>query len=267
MRKLLFICLLLLTSYSSMAEAITIVKQQDSIAQTEELEFTEIGSAEDSIANSQSPDTAIQKTLPAAQPTSAEGPIKVSLWMTFLLGILSGLAAFIMPCIFPMVPLTVSFFTKRAETKGKGIKAAMLYGLSIIAIYVGLGMIITLIWGGAALNELSTDGFFNVFIFLILIVFGISFLGAFEITLPSRFVNKLDEKSDSKGFTGIFFMAATLTVVSFSCTGPLIGGFLTVIDKDLLTPIIAMFGFSLSLASIFTIFAIFPGLMTSLPKS
>jgi thiol:disulfide interchange protein len=199
--------------------------------------------------------------------TAAVAGKPTSLWVTFLLGLIAGITAFFLPCIYPMVPLTISFFTKRAETKGKGIQGAVLYGLSIILIYVAIGTIITLIFGGSALNQLSTNGFFNVFIFLILVIFGISFLGAFEITLPSSFVNKLDSKSDSKGLTGIFFMAATLTVVSFSCTGPLIGGFLIGIEKDLLTPIVAMFGFSLALASIFTILAIFPSWLTSLPKS
>jgi len=168
-----------------------------------------------------------------------------------------------------MVPLTVSYFTKRAETKGKGIQGAIIYGVSIIVIYVVLGLLITVIFGASALNELATDGFFNVFIFLILLIFGISFLGAFEITLPSSFVNKMDSKSDSKGLTGIFFMAATLAVVSFSCTGPLIGTLLVTVGQTggFLAPIMGMFGFSLALALIFVVFAIFPSWMTSLPKS
>lgn len=232
----------------------------------DDLDFTTVGSAEDSLANSEvkvaKVDTLKSEIASASKPVE-----KKSIWLTFVLGFLGGLAAFILPCIYPMVPLTVSFFTKRAETKGKGIQGAMLYGLSIILIYVAVGTIITLIFGGSALNQLSTNGFFNVFIFLILLIFGISFLGAFEIILPSSFVNKLDSKSDSKGLTGIFFMAATLTVVSFSCTGPLIGTLLVSIDTDLLTPIVAMFGFSLSLALLFTMFAIFPSWLTSLPKS
>ena len=246
------------------------MKLQDTTAttSTDDIQFTEVGSAKDSVANSLVKDSVGKDTVVKASPSSLEkAQPKQSLWITFGLGLLAGIAAFFLPCIFPMVPLTVGFFTKRAESKAKGIRSAIIYGLSIIVIYVALGVIITLIWGASALNEISTDGFFNIFIFLILVVFGISFLGAFEITLPSSFVNKLDAKSDSKGLSGIFFMAATLAVVSFSCTGPLIGTSLVAINTDLLTPIIVMFGFSLSLAVIFTMFAIFPSLMTGLPKS
>lgn len=236
----------------------------------DDIEFTTIGSEEDSIAQSkitvdlEEPAIPIEKQEVATDTAHQKDG---SLWTIFVIGFLGGFAAFIMPCIYPMVPLTVSFFTKRAESRGKGIGAAMLYGLSIIVIYVLIGMIITLIWGASALNQLSTNGVFNIVIFLILLVFGISFLGAFEITLPSKWVNKLDGKSDTNGLTGIFFMAATLTVVSFSCTGPIIGSVLVSINKDLLAPVVAMFGFSLSLALIFTIFAIFPNWLTSLPKS
>ncbi len=240
--------------------------QTDTTISVDDVSFTTVGSKEDSIANSKvkaTPVDTVKKTV--VSPVKPEE--NKSLWVKFVIGFLGGLAAFILPCIYPMVPLTVSFFTKRAETKGKGIQGAILYGLSIILIYVGVGTIITLIFGGSALNQLSTNGFFNVFIFLILVIFGISFLGAFEIILPSSFVNKLDSKSDSKGLTGIFFMAATLTVVSFSCTGPIIGSLLVSIDQDLLTPIVAMFGFSLALALLFTMFAIFPTWLTSLPKS
>ena len=234
-----------------------------------DIEFTTIGSAEDSIANSKIPASkeVVTDTVKSGSATAAPATEPTSLWVTFGLGLLAGLAAFFLPCIFPMVPLTVGFFTKRAESKAKGIRSAIIYGLSIIVIYVGLGIIITLIWGASALNQISTDGFFNVFIFIILLIFGISFLGAFEIMLPSSIVNKLDAKSDSKGLGGIFFMAATLAVVSFSCTGPLIGTSLVAINTDLLTPVVVMFGFSLSLALIFTTFAIFPSLMTGLPKS
>ncbi|MFD0940307.1 protein-disulfide reductase DsbD family protein [Pedobacter boryungensis] len=232
-------------------------------------QFTTIGSAEDSIANSKVKpvEAGIDSVKTKASASTNTEAKPVSLWVTFGLGLLAGLAAFFLPCIFPMVPLTVGFFTKRAESKGKGIRSAIIYGLSIIVIYVALGVIITLIWGASALNQISTDGFFNIFIFLILVIFGVSFLGAFEITLPSSFVNKLDAKSDSKGLSGIFFMAATLAVVSFSCTGPLIGTSLVAINTDLWTPVVVMFGFSLSLALIFTLFAIFPSLMTGLPKS
>ena len=234
----------------------------------DDLDFTAVGSTEDSLKNN-----VVETKVPSIDPVKSSDTIvvqdakPVSLWITFGLGLLAGIAAFFLPCIFPMVPLTVGFFTKRAESKAKGITSAIIYGLSIIVIYVGLGVIITLIWGASALNQISTNGFFNILIFLILVIFGVSFLGAFEITLPSSLVNKLDSKSDSKGLGGIFFMAATLAVVSFSCTGPLIGTSLVAINTDLLTPIVVMFGFSLSLALIFTMFAIFPSLMTGLPKS
>ena len=260
----LFSLFLLLTPKQSHA----IKLQTDTtVAQVpDDLNFTPVGTAEDSTPNKKVKNTAIDSiktTVDSAQPAQ----ITQSLWVTFGLGLLAGIAAFFLPCIFPMVPLTVGFFTKRAESRAKGIRSAIIYGLSIVVIYVGLGTVITLIWGASALNQISTDGFFNVFIFLILVVFGISFLGAFEITLPSSFVNKLDAKSDSKGLSGIFFMAATLAVVSFSCTGPLIGTSLVAINTDLFTPIVVMLGFSLSLALIFTLFAIFPSMMTGLPKS
>ncbi|MGY3054460.1 thiol:disulfide interchange protein [Pedobacter sp. UYEF25] len=232
----------------------------------DDLVFTEVGAVTDTVSNKAEKNSA-KLTSPKTSEVQTAPKAKQSLWITFGLGLLAGIAAFFLPCIFPMVPLTVGFFTKRAESRAKGIKSAVIYGLSIIVIYVALGVIITLIWGASALNELSTDGFFNIFIFLILVIFGVSFLGAFEITLPSSFVNKLDSKSDAKGLSGIFFMAATLAVVSFSCTGPLIGTSLVAINTDLLTPIVVMFGFSFSLAFIFTMFAIFPSLMSGLPKS
>lgn len=247
-------------------------KQADTTEVTDEMddiEFITVGSKEDSLANNKAAKAKEITVDTAAAPlvSSPQTAEATSLWVTFGLGLLAGIAAFFLPCIFPMVPLTVGFFTKRAESRAKGIRSAIIYGLSIIVIYVGLGIIITLIWGASALNQISTDGFFNIFIFIILLIFGISFLGAFEIMLPSSVVNKLDSKSDSKGLGGIFFMAATLAVVSFSCTGPLIGTSLVAINTDLMTPIVVMFGFSLSLALIFTTFAIFPSFMTALPKS
>ena len=232
--------------------------------------FTEVGSAQDSAANSLVKDSVKKDTAASVKQTKTKPDKGESegLLSIFAAGFIAGLIAFLLPCIFPMVPLTVSYFTKRAETKGKGIQGAVIYGISIIVIYVFLGLLITIIFGASALNELATDGFFNVFIFLVLLIFGISFLGAFEITLPSSFVNKMDAKSDSKGLTGIFFMAATLAVVSFSCTGPLIGTLLvTVGQSGYLAPVMGMFGFSLALALIFVVFAIFPSWLTGLPKS
>jgi thiol:disulfide interchange protein DsbD len=192
-----------------------------------------------------------------------------SLLAIFLAGFLGGLAAFFLPCIYPMVPLTVSFFTKRTGTRAQGIKAAVIYGLSIIAIYVGLGLLITALFGASALNEAASSAAFNLVFFAILVVFALSFLGAFEITLPSFFVNKMDQKSEGGGWIGLFFMAFTLALVSFSCTGPLIGTLLVeaVSKGTYLGPALGMFGFSLALALPFTAFAIFPSWLKALPKS
>ncbi len=192
-----------------------------------------------------------------------------SLWAIFIAGFLGGLAAFIMPCIFPMLPLTVSYFTKSTGTRRQAVGKALLYGASIIVIYVVIGLLVTLIFGASALNDFSTNGVFNMLFFILLVVFAASFLGAFELTLPSSWVNKMDEKSDSKGLTGIFFMAATLALVSFSCTGPIVGYLLVEAATmgALLGPAMGMFGFALALAIPFALFAMFPSMMKSLPKS
>lgn len=192
-----------------------------------------------------------------------------TLWAIFIAGIIGGFAAFLMPCIYPMVPLTVSYFTKQSGTRTKGIINALLYGLFIIVIYVALGMLVTLLFGASALNEAASSAWFNLLFFLIIIVFAISFLGAFEITLPSRFINKVDEKSNQSGFLGLFFMAFTLALVSFSCTGPIIGYLLVeaVAEGALLGPAIGMLGFSIALAVPFMIFAFFPSLLKEMPKS
>ena len=192
-----------------------------------------------------------------------------SLWGIFLAGFIGGLAAFFMPCIYPMIPLTVSFFTKKSGSRAKGIQSAIIYGLSIILVYVALGLLITLIFGASALNEAASSATFNLLFFVALIVFGISFLGAFEITLPSSLVNKMDEKSNQNGFIGLFFMAFTLALVSFSCTGPIIGTLLVdaVSKGSYLGPAIGMLGFSSALAIPFTLFAIFPSWLKEMPKS
>ena len=192
-----------------------------------------------------------------------------SLWAIFLAGFIGGLAALIMPCIFPMLPLTVSYFTKSASSKGKAVSKALIYGVSIIVIYVVLGLLVTVIFGADALNELSTNGVFNFAFFILLVVFAASFLGAFELTLPSSWVNKMDSKADHSGLGGLFFMAATLALVSFSCTGPIIGTLLVQAATmgALLGPAIGMFGFSLALAIPFALFALFPSWLKSLPKS
>lgn len=187
----------------------------------------------------------------------------------FLAGFAGGLLAFFMPCIYPMIPLTVSFFTKRSGSRQKGIRSAVIYGLSIIVIYVLLGIVVTAIFGASALNDLASSAVFNLFFFIVIVLFALSFLGAFEITLPSSLVNKADEKSNQGGLTGLFFMAFTLALVSFSCTGPIIGYLLveTVSNGVTLGPAVGMFGFSTALAIPFTLFAIFPSWLRELPKS
>ena len=201
----------------------------------------------------------------AAAPASAP----VSLWVTFITGLLGGFAAVLMPCIFPLLPMTVSFFTKRSGSRARGIRNALLYGLSIIVIYVALGLLITVLFGADALNNLATNGVFNLLFFALLVVFAASFLGAFELTLPSTWVNKADEQADRGGLIGIFFMAATLALVSFSCTGPIIGTLLVqaATTGAYLGPAVGMFGFALALSLPFTLFALFPGWLSSLPKS
>jgi thiol:disulfide interchange protein DsbD len=196
--------------------------------------------------------------------------VKRGMWAIFALGFGGGLIALLMPCIFPMIPLTVSFFTKQSKTKAEGIRKAAIYGISIVVIYVILGMMVTLLTGdSSALNQLSTNPYFNIGFFVLFVVFAMSFFGAFEITLPSSWVNKADEASNKGGLMGIFFMAFTLSLVSFSCTGPIIGSLLVdaASKGEYFGPAVGMLGFSLALAIPFALFAAFPGWMNSLPKS
>lgn len=203
-----------------------------------------------------------------ASEASAKAATPKSLWSIFFLAFLGGFAALLMPCIFPMIPMTVSFFTKQSKTRAAGIKNAIVYGLSIIAIYVILGSIITAIFGAEALNELSTSVWFNLIFFALLVIFALSFLGAFEIVLPSSWATKIDSKADKGGVIGILFMALALAVVSFSCTGPIVGTLLVEsASKGGIAPIIGMLGFSLAIALPFMLFAMFPGWLNSLPKS
>lgn len=188
-------------------------------------------------------------------------------WAIFLAGFLGGLTALLTPCVFPMIPMNVSFFTKQSKTKAQGIKNAFLFAISIIVLYVALGLGVTLIFGAGALHSLSTNVWFNLAFFLLLLIFAMSFLGAFEITLPSSFVNKIDAKSDKGGYIGIFFMAFTLVLVSFSCTGPIIGTLLVEAATSISGPFWGMFGFALALALPFGLFAAFPGWLNSLPQS
>ncbi|MCO5260193.1 MAG: thioredoxin family protein [Crocinitomicaceae bacterium] len=191
-----------------------------------------------------------------------------SIWVIFGLSFLSGLLALITPCVFPMIPMTVSYFTKSSKTKAKGIKNASLYGLSIVGIYVALGALVMVTGSASKLNEMSTNPWFNIAFFLLLVVFAISFMGAFEITLPNSWVNKADAKADKGGFVGIFFMALVLALVSFSCTGPIVGTLLVeAASHGGITPIVGMFAFGLALALPFTLFAAFPGWLNSMPQS
>ena len=217
--------------------------------------------------------------LSTLNPSSPSGEKEGGLGI-FLLGFLGGLIALLTPCVWPIIPMTVSFFLKRASKdengKGKvvrsakGIRDAIIYGVSIIVIYLSLGLAVTAIFGASALNALSTNAIFNIFFFLMLLVFGASFLGGFEITLPSSWNNAVDRKaSSSSGLMSIFLMAFTLALVSFSCTGPIIGFLLVEMGTsgNIIGPAVGMFGFALALALPFTLFAIFPTWLKSAPKS
>lgn len=190
--------------------------------------------------------------------------------MTFFAGLVGGLLALLTPCVWPIIPMTVSFFLKRNKERSKAIREALTYGLSIIVIYVVLGLLVTLLFGANALNALSTNALFNIFFALLLVVFAASFFGAFELTLPSSWSNKIDQKSEqTTGLLSIFLMAFTLALVSFSCTGPIIGFLLVAVGSqgELLGPTIGMLGFATGLAIPFALFALFPSLLKSVPKS
>ncbi len=202
-------------------------------------------------------------------PAADETELKQGHWGVFLEGMGWGFFALLMPCIFPMIPLTVSFFIKQSKTRAEGVSKAITYGISINVIYVALGILITVIAGPDALNAMATDPWFNLFFFILFVIFAISFFGAFEITLPSKWVDGSDNLSQRGGLIGIFFMAFTLALVSFSCTGPLIGSLLVRASNsgELLGPAMGMFGFSFALSLPFMLFAAFPGWLQSLPKS
>ena len=191
-----------------------------------------------------------------------------SLWGFMFIAFLGGLSALITPCVFPMIPMTVTFFTKQSSNRRQGIFKAIIFGLSIILIYTIPGTLVAIFGGGDAANFLSTHWLPNILFFVIFVVFALSFLGLFEIVLPSSLVNKVDAASDRGGYLGIFFMAFTLALVSFSCTGPIVGSLLVEASRGhLLKPILGMFSFSLAIALPYTLFAIFPSWMKSLPKS
>src|ERR1700756_2096263 len=220
-------------------------------------------------------DTVIQKA--KAQSATAEIDAKTdappakeektSWWLIFLKGIGLGLTALITPCVFPMIPMNVSFFLKRNKTRSGAIKEASFFMLSIIVIYTALGLLITALFGETALNAIASSAGFNLFFFAILIIFGISFLGAFEITLPNSWLNKMDSQSDKGGLIGIFFMATTLSLVSFSCTGVFIGTLIPLVSSSPTGPLFGFLGFGTGFALPFGLFAVVPSLLQSMPKS
>lgn len=211
----------------------------------------------------------VKEVVPATVATTSQPKeAQKGLWAIFILSFLGGFAALLTPCVFPMIPMTVSFFTKQSKTKAAGIRNSVFYGVSIIIIYVVLGLIVSAIFGLDALNSLSTNIWFNLIFFILLIVFALSFLGAFEIVLPNSWANKVDKQADRGGFVGILFMALALAIVSFSCTGPIVGSLIAESAKyGGIGPIVGMLGFSSAIALPFMLFAMFPGWMNSLPKS
>ncbi len=234
---------------------------EDAVAETDGCHSASFSVADSSSANIPSP--SYDMTMSTSQGKS--------FLRLFLLGLMGGLLALLTPCVWPIIPMTVSFFLKRAkDDRRRGIRDAMLYGLAIIVIYVGLGLLVTLIWGPSSLNALSTNAIFNLFLFALLVIFAASFLGGFDLSLPSSWSTKMDERaSATSGLISIFFMAATLALVSFSCTGPIIGFLLVdmVTEGSIIAPAIGMLGFAVALAAPFTLFAIFPSWLQATPKS
>jgi len=204
---------------------------------------------------------------PATAQTLAEGHQALS--HTFLDGLRWGFISVLQPCLYAMFPVTVSFFLKRSESRAQGVRNALLYSTSIIAIFVFFAFVLTLVFGRSTLYNISTSAVFNIFVFLLFMTFGISFLGAFEITVPSSWTNKADAKANMKSLSGIFFMALTLVLVSFSCTAPFIGNLLVDVTKQQqrIGPIIGFLGFSMAIALPFALFAMFPGLLNKIAKS
>jgi len=234
------------------------------------LKFTVKGVAGTLLKDTNLPTTGEIKPDKKATETPVEAPkTNKGLLSIFLIAFFSGFAALLTPCVFPMIPMTVSFFTKQSKTKAAGIKNALIYGFSIVIIYVALGWLVSFLFGADALNALSTNVWFNLLFFLLLVVFAVSFLGAFEIMLPNAWANKVDAQADRGGMIGIFFMALALAIVSFSCTGPIVGTLLVQAASggNQVGPIVGMFGFSLAIALPFTLFAAFPGWLNALPKS
>ncbi|WET03867.1 cytochrome c biogenesis protein CcdA [Flavobacterium sp. YJ01] len=238
------------------------------VAEAKADETKVVGIAVDTVKKEEAIQPKVEKTTEIAKEEIPAPASSRSLWSIFFVAFLFGFTALLTPCVFPMIPMTVSFFTKQSKTRAAGIKNAIIYGVSIIVIYVGLGLIVTKIFGADALNALSTDVWFNLIFFVILVVFATSFLGAFEIMLPNSWANKADEQADKGGIIGILFMALALAIVSFSCTGPIVGTILVeAATNGGIAPAIGMLGFSTALALPFMLFAMFPGWLNSLPKS
>lgn len=248
---------------SAIAEvpAVEVTQTEEAATDVVAVDSTELLAAAD-------PERAVEEEEVSIAASAEATPSSGSMWAIFVAGFLGGLAAFLMPCIYPMVPLTVSYFTKQSS-KGSAVGKALIYGASIIVIYVAVGLLVTIIFGGDALNALSTNGVFNLLFFLLLVVFAASFFGAFELTLPSSWGTKMDAKADQGGLVGVFFMAATLSLVSFSCTGPIIGSLLVEAAAmgHYMGPAVGMLGFSAALSIPFALFALFPSWLSAMPKS
>ena len=254
-------------------------KQPDPLVKKEETKevtadtvaLIEIPTEDTTAVDSAIVDSATVTPLPLEGMGEAVGVGEASLWYILLMGFVGGLLAVLMPCIWPIIPMTVSFFLKRAKTdRKKGLRDALTYGLSIVVIYLALGLIVTLLFGSDTLNAMSTNAVFNVFLFVLLVVFALSFFGWFEIKLPSRWADAVDDKATStSGYISIFLMAFTLVLVSFSCTAPIIGLLLveTATTGNWLAPALGMLGFAVALALPFTLFALFPSWLQQAPKS
>ncbi len=244
-------------------------KAKIDFAYTDDIKDDSAASAADSVANADA-NPLWKPVIKELQEFDKGDVTDNSLLYIFFAGFLGGFLALLTPCVWPIIPMTVSFFLKRNKQRSKAIKEAVCYGVSIVVIYVVLGLAVTLIFGASALNALSTSAVFNILFCALLVIFAASFFGAFELTLPSSWSNKLDAKSENtSGMLSIFFMAFTLALVSFSCTGPIIGFLLVAVSTqgDILAPAVGMFGFAIALALPFTLFALFPSLLKSAPKS
>jgi len=244
-------------------------KEASTVTNAENKEVSSVTDVQENEVSSVKEDAKIKEVVAVKAAKNRNKTSNKSLLTIFIIAFFSGFAALLTPCVFPMIPMTVSFFTKQSKSKAEGIRNAIFYGASIVIIYVLLGLLVSAVFGADALNALSTNVWFNLIFFLLLVVFAISFLGAFEIVLPSSWGTKVDAQADRGGIIGIFFMALALAIVSFSCTGPIVGTLLVEAASggNQIGPIVGMLGFSLALAIPFALFAAFPGWLNSLPKS